>query len=70
MFMPGNRISLQFFEGVEPLYSCNGKTNADRWLWSLELSLRSCLLFDIVSGAVSKELLPVETWLHDAEETE
>ena len=36
----------------------------------MELSLRSCMLFDIVSGAVSKELLPVETWLHNAEETE
>ena len=52
MFMPGNRISLRFFEGVEPLYSRNGKNNADQWLWAMELSLRSCLLFDIVSGAV------------------
>ena len=34
---------------------------------SMELSLRCCMLFDIVSGAISKELLPEETWLHDAE---
>lgn len=67
MYMPGNRIPLQFFEGVELLFSRNGKTNADQWLWSMELALRSCLLFDIVSGAISKELLPEETWLHDAE---
>ena len=67
MYMPGNRIPLQFFEGAELLFSRNGKTNADQWLWSMELALRSCLLFDIVSRAISKELLPEETWLHDAE---
>ena len=49
------------------MHAINGKTNADQWLWSMELALRSCLLFGIVSGAISKELLPEETWLHDAE---